>query len=150
MIPRPLRVIGWVLSLVVIGIVVGTMVMVGSPMEARRQSADAQRASDLSSIAQMVRSYRVDHHKLPEKLTDCISYPNQNGFLSDPVTDKPYEYRVLPGEWFELCAVFETDTTKKPVVPYYSSGFAGEQERADRHPIGRICITYPGKSPAGG
>jgi len=146
-IPKPLRAIGWLLSLIVVVAVIAAFLVVGSPMEARKQSADAQRVSDLASIVQMVREYRIQNHKLPERLTDCVSYPTQEGVLNDPQTGKPYEYRALPGDKFELCATFETDTTKKPVEPNY--GYGASQEVSNRHPIGRVCQTYPAKSGTG-
>ncbi|HTQ09876.1 MAG TPA: hypothetical protein VMI31_07380 [Fimbriimonadaceae bacterium] len=112
MIAKPIRMLGWVLSLAVIATLVTAVLVVGSPAEARKRHADDERASDLSTLASSVRSYYTGHKKLPAKLEDCASYTYE-GALTDAETGAPYGYRVLDRDRFQLSAVFETDTSKE-------------------------------------
>ncbi|MFI5386332.1 MAG: hypothetical protein ACHQ50_09450 [Fimbriimonadales bacterium] len=140
MIAKPLRLAGWALTAVVVATVVATFFVVGSPLDARKQRADDRRANDLSEAVNMVREYYSNKKKLPDRLADCSSYSYRGADLNDPQTGRPYEYRPLTKDRFEVCAIFETDTTKKPSSTYYGYTFG-----FDRHPKGRACFTLPAK-----
>lgn len=142
MIAKPLRMAGWALTVVVLATLAGTLVLTGSPMEARRRRADQQRVSDLQQIVSMVRSYYGDKKKLPEKLADCNWYTEPRQILSDPGTGKAYEYRPVAKDRFEVFAEFETDTTKKPAGYAYYGGY---DLGIDRHAKGRVCFAFPAK-----
>ena len=129
---------GWLgmsLTGFVIAAVVAAFLVIGSPTEARKRSADAQRISDLQSIARLVRSYYADRKVLPVKIQDLKLTYESPAILRDPVTKEPYGYRVLDKSHFELTAVFETDSTK--IRPPAYSGFEGIPAR---HPKGRTPI----------
>ena len=143
MIAKPIRIIGWVLSLTVIAALTATMVVVGSPLQARKRHADEQRSDDLSNIVRMVRAYYTSHNKLPTTLKECESYGYPRS-LTDAETGTPYEYRPVAKDRFEICAVFETDTLKQPQRGYYGDW----SEEVYHHSKGRVCFTLPAKGPA--
>lgn len=106
-----------VTALVLVGVILGFSVS-GSPKTERMRGLDAQRSSDLSSIANCVSGFSYERKRLPESLAELgkssnFSYCMSN--TSDPETGVPYSYRVTTpiqkvgtvteGE-FELCATF--------------------------------------------
>ena len=106
----------------------------GSPASQRLALSDQRRSRDLESIAKMIRSRwvatRGQDQALPASLTD---WPESAGLrLKDPATGVPYRYRPVAGARYELCAVFETDTTLLP------EGMRGGVFRI--HPKGEHCF----------
>lgn len=88
----------------------------GSPGSQRLALSDQRRSRDLEAIARMIKSRwvatRGQDPVLPASLAE---WPESAGLrLKDPVTGVPYRYRPVAGARYELCAVFETDTTILP------------------------------------
>lgn len=150
------RSMGFAVSfLVVVGVILGFSVS-GSPKTERMRGLDAQRSSDLMSIANCVSGYSFERKRLPESLSEIgkssnFSYCMSN--MSDPETGIPYSYRVTTpiqkvgtvteGE-FELCATFALvasgDTkggagASMPLDPYMVTS------KWSTHEAGLVCKT---------
>lgn len=146
--------LGWaVLGLVAIAVALG-FVVGGSPSLARKSGLDAQRASDLRTIAICVADFAINHKRLPDtfaELSQSTQYAYCQGSSFDPETGVAYEYRVSTpsrvsggvreGE-FELCANFtlEAANTKTAVR---SPGYSSDQmpDKWMLHGVGRSCDT---------
>ena len=108
--------------LTVMTIVVGTAVIagfavVGSPTTQRGRRMDEKRVEDLSNIQREVLNYRYEHDELPTAL-------DQLGDVSahDPLTAQPYEYVLLEGKRFELCAIFQQPSTHRSGSWHHDAG----------------------------
>lgn len=126
--PAFARGMGWLAVLAVIATIAVSLWIVGSPAQARKAAADRARASSLQSLQNQVISYYESHKGLPQKLDDLDA---SNSDLLDPVTKRPYEYKILGPRRYRFCAVFETDTQQEKT---------GSWDRFSSHPKGRFCI----------
>ncbi len=95
--------------LLVVGMVVWSFSVIGSPMNQRKLRIDQRRVDDLQSIQWQVISFWQQKEKLPAALTD-IATPI-SGFMipQDPEFQKGkvYEYKKTGDKSFELCATFD-------------------------------------------
>jgi hypothetical protein len=123
---------GWLVTIVVVAVLVAALLIVGSPMEARREAADRERASDLNSLSWRLESYFTRNKSLPSDLKKLESQEYYVDPFHDPVTGRPYEYRTLDAKTYEVCANFETDTTGK--------GRRGMDGEFGVHAKGRVCF----------
>ena len=96
-----------VLAAVGLGIYIGD-----SPSESRAVRLDQQRVRDLQGIDRAVKDYWEENEELPQTLDALKDAPARVRTVSDPVTGERYEHRALEGSNYELCAVFETDSSK--------------------------------------
>ena len=107
---------------VVVGIVAGFSLL-GSPNRQRLISLDEERVGDLRQIANYIRNNsRVgesDTNPPPAQLTDINI---TSGAKEDPITEEPYEYRVLSDSSYELCATFATSSLEDSPLSYRRSG----------------------------
>ena len=113
------------------------LIVIGSPSEFRMRRFDERRANDLASISSAVRTYRLTHERLPQKLDDveaAITYS-----LKDPV-GRTYEYAIKDDFSYELCAEFDTTTDTLPATRFGSA--------FEKHQSGRQCFTQEARPPA--
>ena len=110
--------------------------VVGSPAGQRLLKFDGQRVSDLQSISYALDTYWDQNGELPEALEDLRESRFYNvRSIHDPATNQPYEYRVVAGNLFQLCAVFATDSSRKEQrVPRPFSAKVWD------HGTGRVCF----------
>lgn len=103
------QILGWVVSVAVLGSVVYGFFLIGSPAHQRALRLDNQRVNDLQNIQSQIINYWQQKEKLPEKIADLSN--SINGFVPpiDPETNTSYEYAVKEPLVFELCAVFKTE-----------------------------------------
>ena len=119
-----------VLAAVGLGIYIGD-----SPSESRAVRLDQQRVRDLQGIDRAVKDYWEENEELPQTLDALKDAPARVRTVSDPVTGERYEYRALEGSNYELCAVFETDSSKGRFGS--EPAFAGGRWA---HGEGRVCF----------
>jgi hypothetical protein len=124
-------------AIVMIAAVVSGLIVIGSPSEFRMRRFDERRANDLASISSAVRTYRLTHESLPQKLGDLEAAITYN--LKDPV-GRPYEYAIKDEFSYELCAEFDT-TTDTLTATRFRSVF-------EKHGSGRQCFTQEARPPA--
>lgn len=103
---------------VVVAVVVGGLILLGSPTQERMRRLDSQRVADLRAVASAVDLYWTRHQTLPFSLEELSREPGGFVRLMDPDTKRPYEYRVLNGHTYELCAEFVRDWTDQHDVLY--------------------------------
>jgi hypothetical protein len=72
---------------------------------------DAQRVADLHSVASAIDLYCTRHKSLPASLEALSREPGGSVKLLDRDTKRPYEYRMLSDNTYELCAHFARDST---------------------------------------
>ncbi len=143
--PNWLAVLGWVACLAVLAAIVGGLLMVGSPAQARREKADDERVADLEALTHGVRQYYTDNKVLPARQDQAYSRaPALLEDMKDPETGELYRYRVLDKTHFELCADFETDQSKEPRRDYYR--YYEDTLPFWKHKAGRQCFELGAKS----
>lgn len=104
---------------------------IGTPAHARAVAMDLRRVDNLTTIANRIHTDSGDNKpaRAPRSLAD-VSLGN---VPLDPATKKPYEYRLLGGASYELCATFDTDDkTEVPNVTAADNSFL--------HPAGPFCF----------
>ena len=106
MTPTVRRVLGGVAILVVVAAAAVGLKLSGSPAAERARRLDVRRVDDLTEIARAMDRYYAREHTLPSKLADLGPPWGPPLSITDPATGAAYEYRVLAGKRYELCAVF--------------------------------------------
>ena len=113
---------------VVIAAIAGGVMVLGSPTKERQRRMDEKRVEELAAIGRAADLYRSRHGKLPPGLGEMEQETGQVLRTHDPATQRPYEYRVLDPEKYEICATFQQDSTRGGSWPreFWSHG-AGRQ-----------------------
>ncbi len=110
----------------------------GTPGQQRALQFDQRRVSDLQQISYAVNAFWQRSNALPQSFDDL---KNQQNYyiqsINDPKTGSQYEYKILGDTSYELCAVFQTDSSQyatrlKTPVPF--------SEQVWNHGTGRTCF----------
>lgn len=96
---------------VVVAVVTGGIILIGSPTQERMRRLDAQRVADLRAVASAVDLYWTRHGSLPPSLEELSKEPGGSVKSLDPYTKRFYEYTLLSDNTCELCAHFARDWT---------------------------------------
>jgi len=121
-------IVALVLVLVIgIGSIVGAFFLMDSPKTTKLKRFDMTRSSDLSNM----NSFIISDYSSNKKLIDPADPKIAN--FKDPETQKPYEYKVLNENEYEICANFAYAITD--IEPY-----AGTEDWYN-HLAGRQCYT---------
>jgi hypothetical protein len=141
------RVVAWISSVVVIGMLVAGFFIAGSPTEQRAIRMDEQRIGDLQNIQYEVINYWQYKQELPASLDTLRN--DITGFVPpiDPETKTPYEYAVVEPLKFKLCAIFNRPNpynndqagVKTIPVPYYN-GYPSPTNQTWDHEEGQKCF----------
>ncbi len=108
----------------------------GSQADQRAITADQRRVQDLQGIARQIAAL---HKSAPPPALADLRH-GQFLHLSDPVTRAPYQYHLISGTDYQLCATFATasaDSDERWVQP---SPFW-------RHPKGSYCYELDSSKP---
>jgi len=109
-------VLGIVVSLLVVAAVVRGLFMIGPIDEQRNRKFDERRLSDLQRIVSSVEFYYRTHQELPENLDVLAKQPASRVPLFDPESGKPYGYRRLSPDSYELCATFALESDESTAL----------------------------------
>ena len=127
--------LGFVTLAVVLAVGYG-IYLAGSPAGQRLLKFDDRRVSDFQNISQTLDIYWQQNEELPGALEDLqgsrFYYVRS---IEDPETQQPYEYRVIEGNQYQICAVFATDSSQRDQqvpLPYSAKYWA--------HGVGRTCF----------
>jgi len=102
-------------------------VQIGGPSTQRMVRADQRRIQDLFQLSMQIGTRSKDGAgQLPQHLDEL-----RDVALADPLTRAQYEYRVLDGNKYELCATFSTTS---------SQGNGRRSRSTWSHPAGRTCF----------
>ena len=136
-----LRVLVIGVVVVVVGCLAYAFYLMGTPGQQRDVSFDQERVSNLSNISRNIDLYWELNQELPEALGQMSGPRYFVNRVHDPESGRPYEYRVLEGADYELCAVFSTDT---PALDERNRPFS---ERSWDHGAGRTCFELKAQAP---
>ncbi len=141
--PRRYKPFALVAVIVIAAVIITGLVVAGLPQSKRLLRLDDQRAVDLSSVHNQVLTFWKAKSRLPKDTAEIQSADVYGAWKmpTDPTTGESYEYRVISAKTFELCAVFQVDTSKQ-----YTSAAAPREiwapTAADytQHGVGRFCF----------
>lgn len=97
----------------------------GSPGEQRLLRLDERRTQDLWAISMEIDTYWKRSGELPRLLDDVIVGGRRLSDVPvDPVTGESYEYEIVDGNGYLLCAVFGTasEASTRPDFWRYEAG----------------------------
>ncbi len=100
---------------------IGSFFIVDPPAVARARAYDRTRVNSLSEIRYTIENYYRQSGKLPASL-EILREQNSYLGLTDPKTQKPYQYNIKGDIDFELCAEFETSNREITDQQDYSYG----------------------------
>lgn len=100
------KVIAWIGIILVLGLIIGGFMIVGSPSHMRAVRFDESRISDLTNIQWLIVNNWQNTGKLPANLGDLRDSISGVSIPTDPETGTQYEYNVKSTTSFELCATF--------------------------------------------
>ena len=119
-------------------VVVYGLTLVGTPASQRLLQFDERRVSDLQQITFAIDSYWERNKKLPETLENLQDPRYYLQSITDAKTGMPYEYRIVSENAYELCALFETESSAQENSRAIPKPFS---EQIWDHGIGRACFT---------
>jgi hypothetical protein len=137
--PSPHIIFVAIVVLVVGAAVTAGLILVGPPSEGRLQRLDARRVEDLQRLSRLIDVHWAKHGRLPASLDKVDSEPHAD-VIKDPATGQPYEFRPTGEKRYELCAVFNRETSPGP----YQYG-----EEFWAHGAGRGCFSREVRDPRG-
>ncbi|MBI2121032.1 MAG: hypothetical protein HYT94_05410 [Parcubacteria group bacterium] len=140
------RMLAWIVSAAVLGSVITSFFLVGSPAHQRDVRMDNKRINDLQMLQSQTINYWQQKEKLPTSLADLED--SISGFVPpvDPETGAAYEYIMKDSLVFDLCATFKTESVGTDTTGRYSKplpiGFSGDPYSENwSHSAGRACFT---------
>jgi uncharacterized membrane protein YidH (DUF202 family) len=126
--------------IIVLGSIIWGFSVLGSPRTQQLLKYDTQKVNDLQNINGQINSYWQMKGVLPTKLDDLSGPNNYFTVPTDTQNGKVYEYRVLTGTKYELCAEFNKDSNinsknvaQTQIYPYQPTYW--------NHPAGRFCFS---------
>ena len=127
-------------SAVVAAAIAAGLMVIGSPLEHRRERLDQVRIHDLQQIQGLVLSYAKVYKRLPGTLQALTDEPGYAAPEGDPESGRAYIYRPMTRDTFRLCARFDTSSYGREDLTDQSFGdhwthHAGDQ-CFDRHAEG--------------
>jgi len=152
---------GIISILLVVGLIVLSFMVMGSPKKQRALRFDQRRIEDLQNIQYQIINYWQQKEKLPTNISDIASPLSGYSIPFDPEFEKGNKYEYAPKDKlsFELCATFGEEMPKgwqrynsggvMPMMaydakdisvapyPYYGGGANDSWD----HKIGRTCFT---------
>ncbi len=133
----------WVTGVLVLAVIIGAFIIVGSPNSARLVQFDQQKISDLQGIQYQIVNYWQRKETLPNTLSD-LNDPI-SGYIApqDPQSKANYEYNIKDETnlSFELCATFNkegNDQYSPQATPVSVIGKGSADNWT--HVSGRVCF----------
>jgi hypothetical protein len=112
-----------VVASVVVAAAVGTgIVLMGPPSEERSRRLDERRVEDLRQISFSVNLYNTRNQRLPFSLAELSHEPGLTFHSGDPVTGELYGYSILEPARYQLCAIFDRETTEARADVFWLHG----------------------------
>jgi len=141
------KIVAWITSAVVLGMLVLGFVIAGSPATQRQIRMDERRVDDLHVIQGEIVNYWQLKRALPSSLDELRDDIRGFSVPNDPDTEVAYEYSVLDPLKFSLCATFnqkslnEDKQYSREVMPvYFDRGYIGGLSGSWTHDAGKVCF----------
>ncbi len=116
----------------------------GSPQNQRTVRFDDRRTQDLSTLQSQIINYWQKKNELSQNLDQMANDILGIVIPRDPKTGASYEYRVLGGLKFELCATFETSSSDQnangPKAVSMAYPYPGGEIQTWQHKAERTCF----------
>jgi len=129
-------------SVLILASIIFGFFLVGSPSTQRSIRLDNQRVSDLQNIQYQIINYWTQKETVPESL-DALQDPI-SGFSMplDPITNTPYLYQKKSATTFEICAVFDVDSSKDLTSEGIKQSYPMRSGSQDvwTHAPGKVCF----------
>ncbi len=91
---------------------ISSFFFIDSPFKVRQQKYDQAIINKFSQIDNAINAYYSENEKLPAALSDLLNggslYFITENDITDPGTNKAFDYKVSAKDTYELCAVFQT------------------------------------------
>jgi len=132
-------------SILVVGGMIASFMVMGSPMQQRQLRLDDRRVQDLQSLQWQIISYWQQKEKIPTSLTDLKDPISSYMVPIDPEMEKGmvYEYRAIDADTFELCATFARPMPKGwQENSYYGGGVRPMMAEGDMA-VSSSSMPYP-------
>ena len=114
-------------AIAVIAMIIAGFVSIGPPRTQRIMRADNRRIQDLYQLSMRINgAWNANTHQLPTHLDQLTDVP-----LVDPISRATYEYAVVEGDKYQLCATFVLSTVQNQ---------ANSRSTTWSHPAGRYCF----------
>ncbi|MCF8383696.1 MAG: hypothetical protein K9G39_08930 [Chlorobium sp.] len=108
------------------------MFLTGSPFQQREKRFDERRVENLREIALSIDYFFSRYGSIPESLEQLEKSGNIAIDITDPETDKIYDYEKISKATYRLCAVF-SQHSEKNVDKFLSHG------------AGKVCFVLNAK-----
>lgn len=95
---------------------------VAPPWVMKKAREDVERVRIMNSISYTIDDYFSKHQKVPQKIEDLEQFVNVER-LNDPATKKPFEYRAINENTYEMCADFKTNKTQARRIGRFYGNF---------------------------
>ena len=115
----------WILAastVVIVGAIALSMVILGGPAQWGADKRDNDRYEDIKDIGYVLSCHSSTLHKFPVELkrsaiaASCIArFPKEEDLL-DPLTGEPYSYEVMSSRTAKVCATFEASTERMELL----------------------------------
>ncbi len=127
------------IGIIGLGILVGIVIvigftLIGSPVSQTTIRYDQTRYTDFQQIKSRIDSYSQNNGTLPSSLSE-LGRNTVN--ITDPVTQKQYDYKIIEDARYQLCTEFSTDAeefTRQAGPIYYDFPV--------NHTKGYSCVTF--------
>lgn len=136
-----------VVTLLSTAAIIGGIAVTGGPFHQRELRMDEIRSNDLIQIKGYMTQYYSHNKTLPvsldvlkEDLKSRLEITSNAQVFQDPVTEAPYQYRLLSPEQFSLCANFEVDT-RKDTGTHSRFYYTAPDAATEQHAKGPVCYT---------
>ena len=110
-----------VIAIVAVAVIAGLIVS-GSPAEQRRLRADDRRVDDLQRLSGTIRRYYNETESLPPDLGTLVDGWALSGIPLDPETEAEYEYEIVTGNTYRLCADFSRESRTNAPRDFWTHG----------------------------
>ena len=126
-------------TVVVIASLAGAVYVLESPTTQRQRRLDERRLQDLSNISESIEKYAKKHDVLPQNMAVLKEEATEAGTRqppTDPITQEPYEYKVLDRQSYQLCAVFSLPSPDEKSLTTYTNHWSRV------HTAGKQCFKF--------
>ncbi len=141
--PSRAKMVGIGAGIVVLIAIISGFFIMGTPGEVRLLRYDGQKMNDLQGIQWQVINYWQQKEELPVNL-EALKDPISGAVIPvDPQSGEDYVYRIKKAPYtFELCAVFNTESTDLPQVngKTISAPYGGLESENWQHGAGETCF----------
>lgn len=135
------RAFGAAAVILVVGSIVTSFAIIGTPQSQRKLRFDERRVNDLTNVQWQVISYWQRKNELPQSLQNLQDPITGYQAPNDPETNVAYEYRKTGDLSFEICANFATDSSSSGSKMPPSISYPDSNENSNwNHGVGRQCF----------